>query len=137
MFGGTPMPEQSGSQDTLDLVRRSFEAWIRRDLATMRDCMAADFVQWHSHIRRDFTLDEHQAMLGEVLRTTDLHYHEISYLPMTGGVLVRCLCDVRTTAGAAADNIPFGMTFLVRDGKICRCDEYMDGAAIPAITTGH
>jgi ketosteroid isomerase-like protein len=118
-------------EDSLRLVRDTFEAWLQQDLDRMAAGLADDFVQWHSHIRRDFSKEEHQALLREVLGAVTFNYHHVTYLPLDGGVLVRCLCDVRLKDGANADDIPFAMVYRVRRGKIIRCDEYMDGLSLP------
>lgn len=120
----------------LRLVQTSFGAWMARDTAGMRACMSPDFIQWHNHIGRDFTLQEHQAMLQVVLAAGRLDYHDVDYLPIQGGVLVRCLCDVRMNDGGESNDVPFGMIFFVRNGLIYRCDEYMDGAALPPMNLG-
>src|ERR1700728_4974258 len=110
-------------EDSLRLVRDTFDAWLQQDLDAMAAGLADDFVQWHSHIRRAFTKPEHQALLRQVLGAGRLSYHGVTYLPVEGGVLVRCLCDIRMNDGATADNVPFAMVFRVREGKIYRCDE--------------
>jgi ketosteroid isomerase-like protein len=115
----------------LRVVCETFAAWMARDLERMAAGLADDFVQWHSHIRRDFSKLEHQALLRQVLGAGTLTYHHVTYLSLQGGVLVRCLCDIRMNDGANADDVPFAMIFRVRNGKIFRCDEYMDGLALP------
>ncbi len=114
-------------------VAGAFEGWAARDLEAMVADLAEDFVQWHSHIGLDFTLSEHQAMLRKVLRHAVLDYHDITYVPLGRGeaVLVRCRCDVRVINGEASRNVPFALIYHLRDGKIYRCEEYMDGASLP------
>jgi ketosteroid isomerase-like protein len=120
--------------DALRVVYETFGAWLEKDLDKMAAGLADDFVQWHSHIGKDFSKSEHQALLRQVLGAGSLHYHDVTYLPLEGGVLVRCLCDIRMNDGASADDIPFAMIFRVRNGRIYRCDEYMDGLSLPKMT---
>jgi ketosteroid isomerase-like protein len=122
------------ADDALRVVCETFGAWLARDLDRMAAGLADDFVQWHSHIGRDFTKAEHQALLRQMLGAGKLDYHQVSYLPLEGGVLVRCLCDIRMNDGANAADVPFAMIFRVRNGKIYRCDEYMDGLSLPKMS---
>jgi ketosteroid isomerase-like protein len=124
------------AEQALRIVTATFEAWARRDLAAMRAGLADDFIQWHSHIRRDFTLEEHQAMLRLVLAAGRLDYHDIAYTPADRAVLVTCLCDVRMNDGGSACDLPFAMIYTLRGDRIVRCEEYMDGASLPPMNLG-
>ena len=55
------------AEQQVAIVREYNATFMRRDLVGMRRFMAADFVQWHSNIRRDFSIEEEMAILETVL----------------------------------------------------------------------
>ena len=120
-------------QESVRLVAGAFEGWAARDLDAMIADLSEDFIQWHSHIGREFSLGEHQALVSKVLDHTVLDYHDIGYIALGNGeaVLVQCLCDVCVSGGGEARDVPFGLVYHLQGGKIVRCDEYMDGASLP------
>lgn len=49
------------------IIRVYNETFMRRDLAAMRRYVVPYFIQRHSNIRTDFTVEEQKAILGRVM----------------------------------------------------------------------
>jgi ketosteroid isomerase-like protein len=113
------------------VVKAYNDAWMARDLEGMKATVADDYIQWHSHIRKEFTKDEEFAMLEQALESLRIVFHHVNRYPVEGGVAMQCLGDIELANGAQAKNVPFAMVYRVRDGKIIRCDEYVDGLSLP------
>lgn len=121
-------------EEALKVVEGWNRAWMARDLEAMKRLAADDYIQWHSHIRKDFTKQEEFAMLAEAVKVMNIVFHHMKMMPTEGGgVVQQCLGDIKLSNGAEAKNIPFAMVFRVRDGQIVRCDEYVDGASLPQL----
>lgn len=117
----------------LAVVKSYNDAWMARDLQGMKDRTADDHIQWHSHIRKDFSRTEEFAMLEEAIKVMQIRFHHILLYPVEGGAAQQCLGDIDLSNGATARDIPFGMVYRVRNGKIYRCDEYVDGLSLPQL----
>jgi ketosteroid isomerase-like protein len=125
------MTESFDTDAAMQVVNAYNDAWMARDLAGMKAAVSDDYIQWHATIRKDFTKDEEFAMLEQALDSMHIVFHDIVRYPVDGGVAQQCLADIKLANGGHAENVPFAMIYRVRDGKIYRCDEYMDGNALP------
>jgi ketosteroid isomerase-like protein len=119
------------ADQAMAVVKAYNDAWMARDLAGMKATVSDDYIQWHSHIRKEFTKDEEFAMLEQALDSLHIVFHHVNRYPVEGGVAMQCLGDIKLSNGAEAKNVPFAMVYRVRDGKIIRCDEYVDGLSLP------
>jgi len=114
-------------------VEKWNEYWMKRDLEGMKATAADDYIQWHATVRKDLTKDEEFGMLVEALKVMNIEFKNIVLTPMEGDrVLQQCVADI-TVNGATKNDVPFAMVYATRDGKITRCDEYMDGMSLPKI----
>jgi ketosteroid isomerase-like protein len=108
-------------------------AWMARDLEGMKAIAHDDYIQCHATIRKNFSKEEEFAMLVDALKVMDIQFHHIKLTPCDGGVLQQCLADIRIKDSGEAKNVPFAMVFRLKDGRIVRCDEYMDGMSLPKL----
>jgi ketosteroid isomerase-like protein len=125
--------EQSEADIAMQVVNAYNDAWMARDLEGMKATVSDDYIQWHSHIRKEFTKDEEFEMLVEALKVMNIVFHHVHRFPIEGGVAMQCLGDIKLSNGAEAKDVPFAMVYRVRDGKIVRCDEYVDGPSLPQL----
>lgn len=125
------MTGQIDSDAALALVDTYNAAWMARDLDGMKATLSDDYIQWHSHIRKEFSKAEEFAMLEEALKVMQIEFHHVNRFPTDRGVAMQCLGDIRLSNGSEAKDVPFAMIFTVRDNKIVRCDEYVDGNSLP------
>ena len=121
------------AETAMQVVDAYNDAWMARDLEGMKATVSDDYIQWHSHIRKEFTKDEEFDMLVEALKVMNIVFHHVRRFPVEGGVVMQCLGDIKLANGASATDVPFAMVYRVRDGKIVRCDEYVDGASLPQL----
>jgi ketosteroid isomerase-like protein len=106
-------------------------AFMARDIQRMRSFWTEDFVQWHSHIRKDFTLEEEVALLEAVLDSVFIEFYDVRMTPTSDGVLMQHRGNVRLASGAEARDVPFAAVYHFRGDEICRCEEYVDGMSLP------
>ncbi len=122
------------SPETMMKVAEAWNtAWLARDLEGMKAIAADDYIQWHSHIRKEFTKTEEFDMLVEALKVMNINFYDVTLTPLTEGVLQQCLGDVELSNGAKATGVPFAMVYRIRDGQLVRCDEYVDGMSLPKL----
>jgi ketosteroid isomerase-like protein len=127
------MSEQADSEGAaLDAVKAWNAAWMAQDIARMKEIASDDFIQWHATIRKDLTKAEEFAMLEKAIEFLKTRFEDIRLTPLSGGaVLQQCLATVSIEGVGTAEKVPFAMVYRTRDGKITRCDEYMDGMSLP------
>jgi ketosteroid isomerase-like protein len=125
------MTETFDADAAMKVVDEDNDAWMARDLEGMKAATSDDYIQWHSHIRKEFTKEEEFAMLEQALEVMNINFHHVRRFPTDGGVAMQCLGDIRLKNGGEAKDVPFAILYRVRDGKICRCDEYVDGLSLP------
>jgi ketosteroid isomerase-like protein len=125
------MAEKFDTDAAMKIVTTYNDAWMARDLDAMKATTSDDYIQWHSHIRKEFTKEEEFAMLEQALESMHINFHHVRCFPTDGGVAMQCLGDIKLKNGAEAKNVPFAMIYRVRYGKIYRCDEYVDGLSLP------
>lgn len=127
------MGEQYDADAAVAVAKGWNTAWMARDLKAMADLAADDYIQWHSHIRKNFTKKEEFDMLEEAVKVMDINFYDVKVTPLEGGALQQCLGDIKLSNGASVTGVPFAMVFRIRDGKIYRCDEYVDGMSLPQL----
>jgi ketosteroid isomerase-like protein len=114
------------------IIRDYNETFMRRDLAGMRRHMAPDFIQWHSNIRRDFTIEEEMAILETVLGCSRIVFHTMRLTPLSGNVVMdEHKLDISLNDGRVTRDIPCSVLFHFRGDKIVRSEEYIDGMSVP------
>jgi hypothetical protein len=88
--------------------------------------------QWHSNIRRDFSMMEEFAILETVLGCSHIVFHTMRLTSLSSDIVMdENLLDIRMNNGVEALNIPCSVLFHFRDDKIFRSEEYIDGMAVP------
>jgi len=120
--------------DSIIAVERWNAYWGARDLEGMKRTATDDFVQWHATVRKNLTRDEEFAMLVEALKVMQIAFKDIRLTLMNEAtVLMQCLADIVIAGAGSRTDVPFAMVFHTRGQQIARCDEYMDGMALPPI----
>jgi ketosteroid isomerase-like protein len=127
------MAEPFDAARALEVVQGFNRVWMARDLEAMKSYLTEDFIQWHSHIRKNFTKTEEFELLEVVLETLHIVFHDAKFTVTEDGVLQQVLADVQIGDGPVKKNVPFAMVYRVRGDKICRCDEYVDSASLPTM----
>lgn len=130
-MGEMTVIQPSDADVAMKVVDAYNDAWMARDLEGMKATTADHHIQWHSHIRKEFTKTEEFAMLEEALKVMNIEFHHVRRFPVEGGVAMQCLGDITLSNGAEAKDVPFAMIYRVAEGKIVRCDEYVDGNSLP------
>jgi ketosteroid isomerase-like protein len=125
------MTDGFDSDLAVEIVTAFNAAFMDRDIERMKSFWTDDFVQWHSHIRKDFTVEEEVALLHAVLDTVSIKFYDVRMTPISDGVLMRHTGDVRLSNGTERKGIPFAAVYHFRGDKICRCEEYVDGLSLP------
>jgi ketosteroid isomerase-like protein len=127
------MSQERDREAAVKIVESWNAAWMARDLEGMKAIAHDDFIQWHATIRKNLSKDEEFAMLTAALEVMNIKFHHIRLTPLDGGVLQQCLADIQIDGSGEANDVPFAMIFRLKDGRIVRCDEYMDGMSLPKI----
>jgi ketosteroid isomerase-like protein len=127
------MGEQFDPAAAVKVVESWNAAWMKRDLEGMKAIAHDDYIQWHSTIRKDLSKAEEFDMLVEALKVMQIQFHDIKLTPLDNGVLQQCLGDIQITNGGMAKDVPFAMIYRIKEGKLARCDEYMDGMSLPQL----
>jgi ketosteroid isomerase-like protein len=127
------MSRESDSAAAIKIVESWNAAWMARDLDGMKAIAHDDFIQWHATIRKDLSKEEEFTMLVAALKVMNIKFHDIKLTSLEGGVLQQCLADIQISGSGEAKDVPFAMVFRLKEGRIVRCDEYMDGMSLPKI----
>jgi ketosteroid isomerase-like protein len=125
------MSDSFDPDSAVAIVTAFNDAFMARDIQRMKSFWTEDFVQWHSHIRKEFTLEEEVALLQTVLDSVSIEFYDVRITPMSEGVLMRHRGNIRLANGAEANGVPFAAVYHFRGDKICRCEEYVDGLSLP------
>jgi ketosteroid isomerase-like protein/rhodanese-related sulfurtransferase len=133
------------SQKNVELVRRGFEAWNRRDAAAGRELVATD-VEWEPStigvIEKglDGFVDAARA-LWEVW--DDFHFEETEIRDWGDKVLWLGHADAMGSTGQVVLDQEFAVYFTIRVGKISRMQSYLsyarafEAAGLPAVEGSH
>ena len=118
------------TRDQIDaLATRLFAAIERRDIESVDACYASDIEVWHSPTRETQTREESLRLLGWLAkRCTEWRYQEVRREIFEDGFVQQHVLHTRNALGAAVE-IPVCLVARVRDDRIVRIEEYLDGAA--------
>jgi ketosteroid isomerase-like protein len=122
------------NDDAVDLVMRYNEAWFAKDLPAMAGFLGEDLVLWHNHIGRAFSKNE---MLGFIASALDVietvEFRNPRRTAMESGVVQQHDMYVTMKDGTVMESIPNCIVYTVKDKKIRRIEEYVDGPALKAV----
>jgi ketosteroid isomerase-like protein len=118
------------------IVDRLYRALADGDVAAARACCTEDLQVWHSFDQKIMNLDEsvvgwQQLVDGFAERT----FTDVRRYPIPGGWVQRQQMIAATSAGLRMA-WPVCLFVTVRDGLICRIDEYIDRAGYYEIAEG-
>lgn len=128
------MNQGNNPEDAIAAVEAWNRAWLARDLEGMKKIAADGLIVWQATVRKDLTKDEEFAILAEALKVMRVEFKDIRLTPMSGGaVLQQCVADIDIDGVGSCEGVPLAMVYQTRGQQITRCDEYMDGMALPRI----
>lgn len=125
----------SVAETACEIVRRYNDAWLARDVASMPDFLGDDLVLWHNHIGREFNKTEMLAFITGALDVLmKVEYRNARRTETENGCYQQHEIYCLMADGSIVDYAPQVIVYTVRDGKIRRIEEYVDGPALD--TTG-
>jgi ketosteroid isomerase-like protein len=122
------------SNDAGKLADALGAAIAARDAEAIRAIYDDDITVWHASTNQTQGKAENSGLLEALFKITSrLSYDNIRRHPIEGGVVQQ-----HVLTGAFADGVPMpslhvSIFILVRDGKICRIEEYFDGATFDEV----
>jgi len=118
---------------TLDVTARFFAAIESRDIERVRAMYSEDAAIWHNFSNATQTREQNLAVLaGLCAAVATLRYEVQERFDLGGRVLQRhVLCCV--LADGRGFRIPACILVGVRDGLVCRIEEYLDTAQVNAL----
>jgi ketosteroid isomerase-like protein len=116
-----------------EVATRLFAAIANGDLASVRECYAADAEIWHSNDEVVQTSEENLRTLEWMRRTVPgSRYTDIRRHVFPGGFVQQHVLRLTNRAGEDLA-VPACIVATVRGGRIRRLDEYLDSAAVAAV----
>jgi ketosteroid isomerase-like protein len=112
------------------LAKRLFDSVERGDVEGVADCYAPELVVWHNFDGLDQSREDNLKTLGGLIgRISDRRYEDRRVNVFDGGfVQQHVLTGVRKDGVRVS--MPGVLVGAVREGKICRLDEYLDSAQV-------
>ena len=116
--------------DAVDRLADEFFAAIERgDLEAVAGFYSDDVIVWHNVTRRTQTREENLRLLGYLAqRITSWRYEEVRRSCFPGGFVQQHLLRGENAAGDEVE-VAVCLVAEVRDGRVVRIDEYLDGEA--------
>lgn len=115
------------------LAGRFFAAINAHDEAALREIYTPDITVWHNHDRLDQDLETNLKVLGWMHRKMpDKRYEEVVRTPTPSGFVEQHVLRATAPNGEQIE-VPACLVVTVRDGRICRVEEYIDSADIAAL----
>jgi ketosteroid isomerase-like protein len=115
-----------------EIVRRYNEAWLARDLAAMDGFLSEDLILWHNHIGRAFSKAEMLGFVAAALEVLEkVEFRDAVRTATASGCVQQHRLFCRMADGGTVDALQ-AIVYMVRDGKIRRIDEYVDGPMLEA-----
>lgn len=116
--------------ETRALAKRFFDSIEAGDIETVKDCYTDDAVIWHNFDRAEQSRADNIATLtGMVGRLSDREYGERRVIVFDGGFVQQHVLSATRKDGQRL-SMPGILVCQVRDGRICRIDEYLDSADV-------
>ena len=123
----------AGTND--ELLDALFAAITDGDIDGVAQTFDEQIAVWHNVTDRAVDRDMSLAILSHFVKTVDERRYEIlerHHWP--GGAMQRHIVHGRI--GEEPFYAPVSISFAIRDGRITRIDEYVDSAAVTALTRG-
>jgi ketosteroid isomerase-like protein len=120
---------------SLALAEKLFAAIEANDQDMLRnEVYAADVVVWHNNDNHEQLIDENLKVLGWLHRKVrDKRYEDVRRQPTPTGFIEQHVLRGTAPNGTSLD-ISACLVVTVRDERIARIDEYLDGNALGALT---
>ena len=128
----TPM-ERPMQPSALDVTARFFAAIESRDIERVKAMYTEDVAVWHNFSNATQTREQNLAVLaGMCAAVPSLRYEVQERIDLGGRVLQRHTLCCRLADGREF-RIPACILITVRDGQVCRIEEYLDTAQANAL----
>ena len=119
-----------------DVAERFLEALRAGDVDAARACCHEDLAVWHNYDGKTQTLDENMALLGWMTKRCRERRYDVRRLEaIEGGYLQQHTLELVLDDGRSGSAEALAIVS-VRDGRIARIEEYIDGGAIGALLQG-
>jgi uncharacterized protein len=115
--------------DTLGLAEKFFTAIERGDIETVKAIYAPDARIWHSHDQKEQSVEENLRVLTWIAHNLKNHRYRVHRrVAIPGGFLQQHTAEMDTPAGPFS--MPACIVVEVKDGRIARLEEYLDGVRV-------
>jgi ketosteroid isomerase-like protein len=122
--------------DVLAVASRLFAAIEAGDIEIVRGLYDPDVEIWHNTDRAVQGRDDNLKVLAWLTRhLRDVRYTEVQRSAFEGGFVQRHVLVATNRAGRRVE-VPACIVAAVHGGRIARLDEYLDSAAVAAISEG-
>jgi ketosteroid isomerase-like protein len=124
--------------DRLAIIKAYLDHWFAHDVDAMEPLLTDDLVLWHNHIDKEFNKAE---MLGFVRGSLDviekIEFRNQRWTVIGDAILLlQHEMYVRMRDGRILQDVPNAIVYTMRDGRIARIDEYVDGPAFAPLGLG-
>lgn len=121
------------TDDALAIAERFFTAIERGDIEAVKAIYAPDARIWHSHDQKEQTVEENLRVLTWMSRNLkNRHYRIHRRVPIPGGFLQQHTTELETPQGPFA--MPACIVVEIKNGRIARLEEYLDGVQVAELT---
>ncbi len=119
--------------DALGLAEKFFTAIERGDIETVKAIYAPDARIWHSHDQKEQSVEENLRVLAWIAHNLKNHRYRVHRrVAIPGGFLQQHTAEMDTPAGPFS--MPACMVVEVKDGRITRLEEYLDGVRVAELS---
>lgn len=119
--------------DPLVIAERFFTAVENGDLEAVKAIYAPDARIWHSHDLKEQSVEENLRVLGWMARNLkNRRYRVRRRVAIPGGFLQQHTLEMDTPGGPFS--MPACIVVEVKDGRIARLEEYLDGVRVAELS---
>lgn len=119
--------------DALGLAEKFFTAIERGDIETVKAVYAPDARIWHSHDQKEQSVEENLRVLGWMARNLKNRRYRIHRrVAIPGGFLQQHTLEMDTPGGPFS--MPACIVVEVKDARIARLEEYLDGVRVAELS---
>lgn len=120
--------------DAAQIAMNLISAIESRNLNIIRDLYADDITIWHSSANKIQSKEENLVMFSKALQVmTEMRYKDIRQYPIDQGVVQQHKVTAVFSDGRPTPDLHVCMILHVKDRKISKIDEYIDGLAFSEI----
>jgi ketosteroid isomerase-like protein len=122
----------SDHRDVLDIAKRFSAATKAADVKAADELLDPDFQFWANYTKQTLGKKEMLEYIGTFFPTLrSVEYSQVRITPTTNGYVLQHVADTVLGDGSTLSNLDVCFVVQLRDGRLLRLDEYLDGAALP------